>query len=161
MASKPCDLLWKYCNSAGIFLVSIPCVLSCLSCLVLNFSSALLCILFFHSFSQNVGWCEKCLSHVMESDKHSLFPTGDLEALKKQNFTMKEGVDYRVKIHFKVRWKFCFVFVSFCHTFTSLHCGYERFLIYTAHLFLHIYIYEGNVFFKIYCNFLRIISHLS
>ncbi|XP_061080308.1 rho GDP-dissociation inhibitor 3 isoform X2 [Conger conger] len=28
--------------------------------------------------------------------------TGDLEALKKQNFTLKEGVDYRVKIHFKV-----------------------------------------------------------
>ncbi|KAL7861307.1 rho GDP-dissociation inhibitor 3 isoform X1 [Colossoma macropomum] len=28
--------------------------------------------------------------------------TGDLDALKKQNFTMKEGVDYRVKIHFKV-----------------------------------------------------------
>ncbi|XP_028841261.1 rho GDP-dissociation inhibitor 3 isoform X2 [Denticeps clupeoides] len=27
---------------------------------------------------------------------------GDLEALKKQNFVMKEGVDYRVKIHFKV-----------------------------------------------------------
>ncbi|XP_063044314.1 rho GDP-dissociation inhibitor 3 [Engraulis encrasicolus] len=27
---------------------------------------------------------------------------GDLEALKKANFTMKEGVDYRVKIHFKV-----------------------------------------------------------
>ncbi|KAJ8253958.1 hypothetical protein COCON_G00205700 [Conger conger] len=27
---------------------------------------------------------------------------GDLEALKKQNFTLKEGVDYRVKIHFKV-----------------------------------------------------------
>ncbi|XP_046721842.1 rho GDP-dissociation inhibitor 3 isoform X1 [Silurus meridionalis] len=27
---------------------------------------------------------------------------GDLDALKKQNFTMKEGVDYRVKIHFKV-----------------------------------------------------------
>ncbi|MBN3313617.1 GDIR2 inhibitor, partial [Atractosteus spatula] len=28
--------------------------------------------------------------------------TGDLEALKKQNFVLKEGVDYRVKIHFKV-----------------------------------------------------------
>ncbi|KAL4659083.1 rho GDP-dissociation inhibitor 2-like isoform X1 [Arapaima gigas] len=28
--------------------------------------------------------------------------TGDLEALKKQVFTLKEGVDYRVKIHFKV-----------------------------------------------------------
>uniref|UniRef100_A0AAY5JXD3 Rho GDP dissociation inhibitor (GDI) gamma n=1 Tax=Esox lucius TaxID=8010 RepID=A0AAY5JXD3_ESOLU len=28
--------------------------------------------------------------------------TGDLEALKKTSFTMKEGVDYRVKIHFKV-----------------------------------------------------------
>ncbi|XP_023677843.1 rho GDP-dissociation inhibitor 3 isoform X2 [Paramormyrops kingsleyae] len=28
--------------------------------------------------------------------------TGDLEALKKQNFILKEGVDYRVKIHFKV-----------------------------------------------------------
>uniref|UniRef100_A0A3B1KGF0 Rho GDP dissociation inhibitor (GDI) gamma n=1 Tax=Astyanax mexicanus TaxID=7994 RepID=A0A3B1KGF0_ASTMX len=28
--------------------------------------------------------------------------TGDLDALKKQNFVMKEGVDYRVKIHFKV-----------------------------------------------------------
>ncbi|XP_067088959.1 rho GDP-dissociation inhibitor 3 isoform X1 [Osmerus mordax] len=27
---------------------------------------------------------------------------GDLEALKKQSFTLKEGVDYRVKIHFKV-----------------------------------------------------------
>uniref|UniRef100_A0A674AJK9 Rho GDP-dissociation inhibitor 2-like n=1 Tax=Salmo trutta TaxID=8032 RepID=A0A674AJK9_SALTR len=26
----------------------------------------------------------------------------DLEALKKKSFTMKEGVDYRVKIHFKV-----------------------------------------------------------
>lgn len=30
------------------------------------------------------------------------FYLGDLEALKKQSFTMKEGVDYRVKIHFKV-----------------------------------------------------------
>uniref|UniRef100_A0AAR2J657 Rho GDP dissociation inhibitor (GDI) gamma n=1 Tax=Pygocentrus nattereri TaxID=42514 RepID=A0AAR2J657_PYGNA len=30
------------------------------------------------------------------------FYAGDLDALKKQNFTMKEGVDYRVKIHFKV-----------------------------------------------------------
>ncbi|KAK6312557.1 hypothetical protein J4Q44_G00182210, partial [Coregonus suidteri] len=29
--------------------------------------------------------------------------SGDLEALKKKSFTMKEGVDYRVKIHFKVR----------------------------------------------------------
>uniref|UniRef100_A0A672S538 Rho GDP-dissociation inhibitor 2-like n=1 Tax=Sinocyclocheilus grahami TaxID=75366 RepID=A0A672S538_SINGR len=28
--------------------------------------------------------------------------TGGLDALKKKNFTMKEGVDYRVKIHFKV-----------------------------------------------------------
>ncbi|CAL8270481.1 unnamed protein product [Lota lota] len=28
--------------------------------------------------------------------------TGDLETLKKQSFTLKEGVDYRVKIHFKV-----------------------------------------------------------
>ncbi|KAG1967803.1 rho GDP-dissociation inhibitor [Pimephales promelas] len=28
--------------------------------------------------------------------------TGDLDALKKKSFTMKEGVDYRVKIHFKV-----------------------------------------------------------
>lgn len=28
--------------------------------------------------------------------------TGDLKALKKQNFTLKEGVDYKVKIHFKV-----------------------------------------------------------
>ncbi|CAL8342901.1 unnamed protein product [Merluccius merluccius] len=28
--------------------------------------------------------------------------TGDLETLKKQIFTLKEGVDYRVKIHFKV-----------------------------------------------------------
>ncbi|KAK0131552.1 Rho GDP-dissociation inhibitor 1 [Merluccius polli] len=27
---------------------------------------------------------------------------GDLETLKKQIFTLKEGVDYRVKIHFKV-----------------------------------------------------------
>ncbi|RXM28004.1 Rho GDP-dissociation inhibitor 3 [Acipenser ruthenus] len=27
---------------------------------------------------------------------------GDLEALKKQNFVLMEGVDYRVKIHFKV-----------------------------------------------------------
>ncbi|XP_030067628.1 rho GDP-dissociation inhibitor 3 isoform X2 [Microcaecilia unicolor] len=27
---------------------------------------------------------------------------GDLTALKKQNFVMKEGVDYKVKIHFKV-----------------------------------------------------------
>lgn len=30
------------------------------------------------------------------------FNLGDLDALKKQNFTMKEGVDYRVKIFFKV-----------------------------------------------------------
>ncbi|MGH0151491.1 UNVERIFIED_CONTAM: hypothetical protein FKN15_034978 [Acipenser sinensis] len=28
--------------------------------------------------------------------------TGDLEALKKQNFVLMEGVDYKVKIHFKV-----------------------------------------------------------
>ncbi|XP_028670205.1 rho GDP-dissociation inhibitor 3 isoform X1 [Erpetoichthys calabaricus] len=28
--------------------------------------------------------------------------TGDLEALKKENFVLKEGVEYRVKIHFKV-----------------------------------------------------------
>ncbi|XP_029914814.1 rho GDP-dissociation inhibitor 3 isoform X2 [Myripristis murdjan] len=28
--------------------------------------------------------------------------TGDLEALKKQSFTIKEGASYRVKIHFKV-----------------------------------------------------------
>ncbi|KAJ8284039.1 hypothetical protein COCON_G00028890 [Conger conger] len=38
---------------------------------------------------------------------HALGPitmnlSGDLEALKKQNFTIKEGVEYRVKIHFKV-----------------------------------------------------------
>ncbi|XP_071589018.1 rho GDP-dissociation inhibitor 2 isoform X1 [Heliangelus exortis] len=28
--------------------------------------------------------------------------TGDLEALKKENFVLKEGVEYRVKIHFRV-----------------------------------------------------------
>ena len=28
--------------------------------------------------------------------------TGDLEALKKETFVLKEGVEYRVKIHFKV-----------------------------------------------------------
>lgn len=28
---------------------------------------------------------------------------GDLEALKKETFVLKEGAEYRVKIHFKVR----------------------------------------------------------
>ena len=29
--------------------------------------------------------------------------TGDLEAFKKQSFILKEGVEYRIKISFKVR----------------------------------------------------------
>lgn len=32
-----------------------------------------------------------------------LFPTGDLEAFKKQAFVLKEGVEYKIKISFKVR----------------------------------------------------------
>lgn len=34
----------------------------------------------------------------------SLFPnTGDLESFKKQSFVLKEGVEYRIKISFRVR----------------------------------------------------------
>jgi Rho GDP-dissociation inhibitor len=32
-----------------------------------------------------------------------VFLTGDLEAFKKQSFILKEGVEYRIKISFKVR----------------------------------------------------------
>lgn len=32
-----------------------------------------------------------------------LFPPGDLDNLKKNPFVLKEGVDYRIKINFKVR----------------------------------------------------------
>lgn len=32
-----------------------------------------------------------------------LLLTGDLEAFKKQAFVLKEGVEYRIKISFKVR----------------------------------------------------------
>lgn len=32
-----------------------------------------------------------------------LFLTGDLESFKKQAFVLKEGVEYRIKISFKVR----------------------------------------------------------
>ena len=32
-----------------------------------------------------------------------LFVTGDLEAFKKQCFVLKEGVEYKIKISFKVR----------------------------------------------------------
>ena len=36
--------------------------------------------------------------------------TGDLEALKKETFVLKEGVEYRVKINFKVSiWPCMFV----------------------------------------------------
>lgn len=31
------------------------------------------------------------------------FVTGDLEAFKKQAFVLKEGVEYKIKISFKVR----------------------------------------------------------
>lgn len=31
------------------------------------------------------------------------FPTGDLDALKSQVFVLKEGIEYKVKITFKVR----------------------------------------------------------
>lgn len=33
---------------------------------------------------------------------HFCFVTGDLEALKKQAFVLKEGVEYKIKISFKV-----------------------------------------------------------
>ncbi|KAM3863921.1 rho GDP-dissociation inhibitor 3 [Diretmus argenteus] len=38
----------------------------------------------------------------VESLGHRVDGTGDLVALKKQNFTMKEGISYRVKIFFRV-----------------------------------------------------------
>lgn len=31
-----------------------------------------------------------------------VMPSGDLEAFKKQSFVLKEGVEYRIKINFKV-----------------------------------------------------------
>lgn len=31
--------------------------------------------------------------------------TGDLESFKKQSFVLKEGVEYRIKISFRVRWR--------------------------------------------------------
>lgn len=48
--------------------------------------------------------------------------TGDLNALKKKNFTMKEGVDYRVKIHFKVKIN------PFYEQKSLIKLGYEMFL---------------------------------
>jgi hypothetical protein len=38
------------------------------------------------------------------SQRRLLLNTGDLESFKKQSFVLKEGVEYRIKISFRVRW---------------------------------------------------------
>lgn len=43
----------------------------------------------------------------MDSEQSFTFCVGDLESYKKQAFVLKEGVEYRIKISFRVRIQIC------------------------------------------------------